>query len=251
IIAGDVWYEAPDWKMHEIRPITRDYGDGAHGYSESFGCFADDFNGDGWPDVIVIPFPGKECYWYENPKNQTGHWKRRMVWRSACNETPQFVDLFGDGKKRLIMGSQPEGQLYWFSLPTDIDKPWEPHPISAPKSPGADVFYHGLGVGDMNGDGRLDVIIPHGWFEQPSDAKVSDKPWTFHQANLGKPCADMFAFDVDGDGLIDVISSSAHKTGIWWHKQLPGSNGGKFQESNILTTVSETHAMHFVDINGD
>ena len=251
IVAGDVWYEAPDWKMHEIRPITRDYGDGAKGYSESFGCFVDDFNGDGWPDVIVIPFPGKECYWYENPKNQPGHWKKRMVWRSACNETPQFVDLFGDGKKRLIMGSQPEAQLYWFSIPSDIDKPWEPHPISAPKSPGADVFYHGLGVGDMNGDGRLDVIIPHGWFEQPPDAKVSDKPWSFHQANLGDPCADMFAFDVDGDGLMDVISSSAHRRGIWWHKQQPGSSGNKFQRFDIMTTVTETHAMNFVDINGD
>src|SRR3954453_5205107 len=66
ILAGDVWYEAPDWTMHEIRKVG-DYGDGSKGYSQSFACFADDFNHDGWVDVIVIGFPGQPCHWYENP----------------------------------------------------------------------------------------------------------------------------------------------------------------------------------------
>src|SRR5258705_39386 len=81
ILVGDVWFEAPDWKMHEVRK-PKDYGDGAGGYSDSFCCFADDFNGDGWPDVIVIPFPGAACFWYENPKNEPGHWKAHPVWHS-------------------------------------------------------------------------------------------------------------------------------------------------------------------------
>src|SRR5437867_7343160 len=66
ILAGDVWYEAPDWKRHEIRPVGK-YGDGANGYSQSFACWAEDLNGDGWPDYIVIGFPGEPCHWYENP----------------------------------------------------------------------------------------------------------------------------------------------------------------------------------------
>src|SRR5262245_59710279 len=53
ILAGDVWSEAPHWTTHAVRPV-RSYGDGAHGYSRSFACWADDLNGDGWPDVIVI-----------------------------------------------------------------------------------------------------------------------------------------------------------------------------------------------------
>jgi hypothetical protein len=258
ILAGDVWYEAPDWKMHEIRPITRDYGDGSkggrEGYSESFGCFTDDFNGDGWVDLIVLPFPGDPCYWYENPQNKPGHWKRRQVWRSACNETPLYTDLFGDGKKYLIMAIQPEGQMCWFSVPKDLDQPWDVHPISTEKAPGTNPFSHGLGVGDVNGDGRQDVIVTHGWWEQPPDARTSNKPWPFHQANLGgneHVCADMYAHDVDGDGLNDVISSSAHRLGIWWHKQLPSTTGTDFKRQDILNEFSQTHALHFVDINGD
>src|SRR6516162_1533181 len=53
IVVGDVWYEAPDWQIHEIRK-PQDYGDGSKGYSKSFACFAADVNHDGWPDVIVI-----------------------------------------------------------------------------------------------------------------------------------------------------------------------------------------------------
>src|SRR5208282_5074246 len=109
ILAGDVWYEAPNWTMHEIRK-PGDYGDGAKGYSQSFECWAEDINGDGWPDLIVVGFPGAPCHWYENPRGQPGLWKEHLIWKSACNETPQYADLFGTGKRVLVMGAQPPGK---------------------------------------------------------------------------------------------------------------------------------------------
>jgi hypothetical protein len=257
VIAGDVWYEAPQWKRHFLRPVQRrdkgnpDDGHDPLNYSNSFGCFADDFNGDGWPDVTILPFPGEPCYWYENPKGQGDYWKPHLVWRSACNETPQFVDLFGDGQRRLIMAIQPEGRMCWFEIPKDPTQPWIPHAISENKAPGTERFSHGLGVGDVNGDGRLDVIVTAGWWEQPPEGKHHTKPWKFHAANLGGPCADMIVYDVDGDGLRDVISSSAHGRGIWWHRQLPDSQGSRFQQHDIYTGFTQTHAIVFADINGD
>ncbi|GIW82543.1 MAG: hypothetical protein KatS3mg105_4350 [Gemmatales bacterium] len=261
ILAGDVWYEAPDWKRHEIRPVGN-YGDGSRGYSNSFACFADDFNKDGWPDVLIIGFPGAPCHWYENPKNKPGHWPAHVVWHSACNETPLYEDLFGNGQKVLIMGWQPkgskkgnQGQMAWFCPGKDPTSLWEMHPISEPSTknkeiPGTRRFSHGLGVGDINGDGRADVICTGGWWEQP--AKVTDEPWSFHPADLGPACADMFALDIDGDKRPDVISSSAHNYGIWWHRQIASRPHPQFQRRDLFKNLfSQSHALRLVDLDGD
>ena len=71
VLIGDSWYEAPSWTKHDIRK-PGDYGDGLHSYSECMTCWTDDVNGDGWADQIVIGFPGKPAYWYENPKGKAG-----------------------------------------------------------------------------------------------------------------------------------------------------------------------------------
>ena len=259
VIAGDVWYEAPDWKMHEIRKPGKFVA--GVGYSDSFCNFAYDINQDGWTDFIYVSFPGKEFYWYENPKNEAGHWKEHLIWHSICNETPKFADLTGDGKPELIFGSQPEQQMGYLEIPSPelATKKWTFMPISQPGDPmknGTFEYYHGLGVGDFNKDGRQDVLIPNGWWEAPK--VLGEGLWEFHPFTLSvngaepsEKMADLYVEDLDLDGDNDIIGSSAHAFGVWWFENVSEDGKPKFKAHLIDKSYSQTHAVHFIDMNGD
>ncbi|MEX0704636.1 MAG: VCBS repeat-containing protein [Planctomycetales bacterium] len=258
VIAGDVWYEAPAWRRHEIRPLGK--YDPSKGYSKSFANWACDVNGDGWEDLIVVGFPGEPAYWYENPRNKPGHWKQHLVWHSAGNESPDFADLDGDGRPELVLGSEPERRLGFLPLPSadNATDKWSFHAISEPGDPqrnGSHRYYHGLGHGDVNGDGRRDVVIPHGWYAAPADRTAG--PWAFHPIELvadgqkiaAPPVADIHVHDFDGDGHADLVMSSAHAYGIWWFRNL--GDDRRFEQRLIDKSYSQTHALEFADVDGD
>ena len=245
VLVGELWYEAPDWKAHEIcKPGTYDP---AKDRSTCYLNFAADVNGDGWLDSIVIGRPGSACYWFENPAGKAGPWRRRLVCKSACNETPLFADLWGTGRRVLVFATG--GQMCWFAASGKPGGPWDAHAVSATKAPGTDKYSHGLGVGDVNGDGRNDVLTTAGWWQAPADRAKT--PWPFRKAKLGPDCAHMLVYDVDGDGDADVVTSSAHRYGMWWFEQTRGAKGAAFKRHEICKSFSQTHALRLADLNGD
>lgn len=216
ILVGDLWYEAPEWKPHVIR---KDRKFDPNNYSQSFAVFTDDINGDGYTDEIVVGFPGAPCHWYKNPGKSEGPWQEFLIQDNACNETPLYVDLLGTGKRVLLLGHK--GEVCYFRPESDPTKPWERVSISGRKGPGSGQYDHGFGVGNINGDGKIDVMVSGNWYEQP--AKLDGMPWKIHKLSAGG-CADMYAVDIDGDKRNDVVCSSAHGTGFWWHQQRPGND---------------------------
>jgi len=249
IIAGARWFEAPDWKAHDIwKPKRFDY---TKGYSDSFLNFMLDVNEDGWIDLICFDFPGKQVYWLENPAGPDIFWKRNLIDSVASNESPLMADIDSNGKQDLVFGNEKTGQMNWWTSTVKAKRvTWRATAISEPNAKGIGMFAHGLGWGDLNADGIKDVMIIGGWWEGPKDMKTS--PWKFHEANLGYPCSQMLPYDFDNDGDTDVVSGSAHAYGLWWHEQVKDKNQNiSFSRHVIDSTFSELHSIELEDVNND
>lgn len=249
MLAGPYWFEAPDWKRHELAEVQE--FSVRKGYSNSMLNFTLDVNLDGWVDLIRIDFPGTGGYWHENPKNQEGHWKVHEIYQTVGNESPHLVDVDGDGREDLLFGDPTDNQMVWLQAPLKKgETAWQKFIIGQPTPVDANIYGHGLGFADLNEDGRNDVLVKQGWWEAPEDRKQSG--WTFHAADFGEDCAQMYAIDIDEDGDQDVISSSAHYSGFWWYEQVKdGQSKTSWKRHIISQTIAETHALAVADINGD
>ncbi|MGI9177083.1 MAG: FG-GAP repeat domain-containing protein [Pirellulales bacterium] len=284
ITAGNLIWHGPDFaRTTEFTPPADNPSgpsktpyDPARGYSDYFLAFGHDFTGDGWSDILVYGLPGEPAHVFVNPQGKAGHWQKHAIFDVADGESPGLVDMTGDGRPELLVHSsglvqppeakgQAGGQLGFAEInwASPLDKA-RFHPIT-PRSPENDAKYfrytHGYGAGDVNGDGRLDLVTKDGWFEQPADRDAAI--WPFHPGPFGPPAArggaQMLVLDVNGDGRSDVITSyDAHGCGFGWYEQ---RGDGSFVEHRVMgatpeeneqgISFSQLHALAAADIDGD
>jgi hypothetical protein len=265
ICAGPYIWKGPEFteRVQFTPPAEKAYDPGK-GYSDYFLTYTYDFNADGWSDILVFSWPGKETWVFENPQNKTGDWKRHSIFDVTDNESPTLGDMNGDNKPELICHTG--GQLGYAEI--DWKNPFGKakfHPIS-PKSPENDKKYfkytHGYGFGDVNSDGRADILDKEGWREQPKDMST-DSNWVFHPGPFTpegeRGGSFILVYDVNGDKLSDVITGyNAHGYGFGWYEQKKDGTfiahklmGATPEENKQGLKFSQLHAMQLADMNGD
>jgi hypothetical protein len=253
IVAGRNWYEAPNWVKHA------DFRDGAETNgpeTESNSEFTMDVDGDGCVDVVSSGWMFmKGAFWYKNPCNKEDVWVSHRIHQAFNMEGVIEGDIDGDGDEDILVN-------HW-ALLDGQGMTWIEHTDEAPcfveHMVGRDVDSHGNGLGDINGDGRIDIITTSGWYEQP--AKATEGDWTFHAdytfastktEPAGAGSHPLLVHDVDGDGLNDVIIGSAHAYGLAWFRQRVDEAGERsFEQHWIDTEHSQFHTLTLGDLNGD
>ena len=271
ILSAEYWYEAPGWIKHKIRDIPFNGS-----YIDNFSDLPVDVDGDGYTDIVQIAYFARRIVWLKNPGAGGGPWAETEIDAVGPTEFAFLVDLNNDGKALEILPEftgAANAPLTWYELQNGS---WAKHVVSSAS------HGHGIGAGDVNGDGRTDIITPNGWFESPAvpaaagprregaGSAPADAEWTFHATDWalvppGGPGAAppapaapggvrppeyafMYVIDINKDGRNDVLTTMAHSYGVLWFERL--ADGG-WARRVIDTTWANAHSSALVDLNGD
>ncbi len=235
IVSGENWYEAPHWVKHPFRHIPY-----TNNYIDDLSTLPLDVDGDGHIDLVTSGWFSKKLAWWRNPGKTDVQWEEHTIETGYPIEFTFLVDLDNDGKPEEILPQfgDEKAPLAWYER--NHHGGFTKHIVS-PRSYG-----HGIGVGDVNGDGRNDILTPQGWLEAPADPRSGD--WKLHSDWKLGDVGFIYVADVNGDGRPDVITSMAHDYGIFW---LENKGDGSWEKHLIDDSWSQAHAVTLIDFRGN
>ncbi len=212
---------------------------------EGFGLA--DFNRDGNLDIAATTGDSKRVEWYRNPGNGTAGWTAYHIGNFAEAVYPdrtEAADLNGDGKPDIIVteenGEESDAETFWWQQPADpTSGNWTRHLIVIQGTTNS------LDIGDINGDGKIDLMLAEHRGEKRLTAWFNDGAGNFsgitlasgYESHLGARLVDL-----DNDGDLDIVSiawDDYEKIHLWRNNRASGT------ERSFLPMITKTSTWTF------
>ena len=256
IVYGPYWFAGPDFVPRTFRPnhVAKDY-------LRANSDHVLDVDGDGWPDIIAAGWTEDGIWWFKNPGHSAAErgtpWEMHKPWEARLlSKTRGTMEMFAlhdydrDGRPELHSAN------YRKNLPLEVFR-WTVNadgtPALTPFVLGPEGGGHGFAFGDVNGDGREDVLTEIGWYERPVGDPFA-RPWKLHpETALPHPSCPFVVKDLNRDGRLDIIFGRGHDVGLyWWEQQAPKPDGTTMWKPHVIDeSWSQAHALALADLDGD
>ena len=251
IFCGGFWYQAPDWQRHPTRSVPQ-----IRGRYDDYSNLPLDVNGDGWQDIVSINYRSRSLFWVEHPGESLGMWKTHLIDSPGPSETGRLADIDDDGYLDLLPNGKDFAAWYRLNIGSNLETP------TNDRLPSAEIRWtkhelpellqgHGLGFGDIDGDGRKDLVSANGWAKAPEN-RFNDRWQSYPEFNTHRDASvPILVHDVDQDGDADVIWGRGHNIGLYWYEQVCHPERREWKFHVIDTSWSAAHSMLLADIDND
>lgn len=248
IVSGAFWYAGPDFRAKHTIGEVKAIGE----YYDDFSTVPLDINGDGRLDFITGGWWGNTLRWRECPGDPAKPWPEHVIAETGNIETTRAWDIDGCGTPEIIPNTPASSELACYKLVTDSQGcgtgEFRKHTLF--RFPEGQRQGHGLGCGDLAGNGRMDIVLTNGWLEAPADPR--NDPWQWHpEFAFGMASVPILIQDLNGDGLGDLIVGQAHGYGLDWWEQTCTQGERKWTRHPIDPFNAGYHDMMWLDIDGD
>lgn len=246
IVCGEYWYKYPSGEKHKFCSLNSD-----ENYIWDFCDYPMDVDGDGKPEIVTGSWWSEGLFYRRaNINDANAEWETIKVDTLTSVETIRCFDIDNCGTPE-VFPNMPGDVVCYYKL--DKDEKGRPLGTFTRHDISVEHAGHGLGFGDVNGDGRVDILLWDGWLEQPEDVYAGE--WKRHNAwEIPAASVPILCHDVNKDGLNDIIIGAGHNYGLWWLEQKPGANADgeiEFIQHEIDMSCSQYHDMQLVDVDED